>query len=89
VKTFGPLYVDTLKYPSTFKFFPIIDKGWTNETEEPYRKGKCLVFRLPYTITGLIVGIWGKPTNLNEEEALMAALFGHEVSLEEIELEHF
>lgn len=86
MKTFGRLYADKLKYPETFGFFPIVDKGWTHETEEPYRRGTCLVLRFPYTTPGLILGIWGKASNLDEEDALLRALGAREVELEDIDL---
>ena len=68
MKTFGPLYVDTLKYYHT-KFLPIIEVGNTTETEWPYRKSRfCLVFRIPFTIPGYVIGIWRKPIGVFLEE---------------------
>jgi hypothetical protein len=79
----GPLYVQKIEYPHK-KFLPIVEKGWTNEIEEPYRKGSCLVFRIPFTKPGFVFGIWGKPQD--ESEALTAALWGREldVTIEEL-----
>lgn len=57
MKTFGLLYVGSLKYWHK-KFFPLIEVGTTQETEMPYRKGKCLVFRLPFTHPGFFIGVW-------------------------------
>ena len=79
----GPLYGHTLKYPHRHAL-PIIEKGWTHEIDEPFRRGSCLVFRLPFTKPGLVVGIFGAPQD--EDEALTAALWGREldVSIEEL-----
>lgn len=56
MKTFGPFYFGKLRYWHK-KFFPIIEIGSTQETELPFRRGKCLVFRLPFTETGVYAGI--------------------------------
>ena len=57
MKSFGLLYVGTLKYWHK-KFFPLVEMGTTQETEMPYRKGKCLVFRFPFTHPGFFIGLW-------------------------------
>ena len=57
MKSYGPLYAGNLRYWHK-KVFPIIEIGTTQETEMPYRKGKCLVFRLPFTTPGLYLGVW-------------------------------
>lgn len=57
MKTFGLLYVGSLQYWHR-KFFPMIEVGTTQETEMPYRKGKCLVFRFPFTHPGFFIGVW-------------------------------
>lgn len=57
MKTLGRLYVGKLEYYHR-KPLPIIEKGWTQETEEPYRKGICLVFRAPFTLPGVYIGIF-------------------------------
>jgi hypothetical protein len=59
MKTFGPLYVGTLQYWHK-KALPIIEVGITQETESPYRKGRCLVFRFPFTHPGYYAGIFYK-----------------------------
>jgi hypothetical protein len=55
--TFGPLYVGKLRYWHK-KALPIIEVGSTQETEYPYRKGKCLVFRAPFTEPGYYFGVF-------------------------------
>lgn len=79
----GSLYVDTLKYPHR-KAFPIAETGWTNEIEEPYRLGSCLVFRFPFTKPALVVGWWKYAQD--EESALTQAVAGREmqISLDEL-----
>jgi len=56
MRTFGPLYAGTLNYWHK-KALPVVEVGSTQETEIPYRRGKCLVFRAPYTIKGFYFGI--------------------------------
>ena len=54
----GPLYGDVLQYYHR-NLFPIIEKGWTQETEHPFRQSKiCLVFRFPFTKPGFVLGVW-------------------------------
>ena len=75
----GKFYADTLKYPHR-NFLPIVEEGWTQETEDPYRKSAfCLVLRFPFTRPGLVLGIWGKPVN-DEETALAQAMDARELS---------
>jgi hypothetical protein len=56
MKTYGPLYVGTLRYPHK-KFLPVTEIGTTQETEIPFRRGKCLVFRAPFTTKSFYVGV--------------------------------
>lgn len=55
--TYGQLYGGKLEYYHR-KPLPIIEIGWTQETDHPYRKGSCLVFRLPFTKPAVYVGKW-------------------------------
>ena len=75
---FGPLYVQLIGYPHR-KPLPIIEKGWTHEIEEPYRRGSCLVFRVPFTKPGFVVGKWAEAQT--EDEALTAAIWGRELDV--------
>ena len=79
----GPLYVTGLTYPHR-KPLPILEKGWTHEIEEPFRRGSCLVLRLPFTKPGLVIGWWVE--SQNEDDALTAAIWGRnlDVSVEEL-----
>lgn len=56
MKSFGPLYAGKLRYWHK-KVFPIIEIGTTQETESPYRRGRCLVFRFPRTTPGYYIGV--------------------------------
>lgn len=57
MKTYGPLYVGKLEYYHRNPL-PIVEVGTTQETEVPFRKGKCLVFRVPFTLPGYYIGVW-------------------------------
>lgn len=83
MKSFGPLYVDVINYP-IYKNYPIAEIGWTNETEEPFRKGTCLVVKPPLTHKALVLGVWGK--SQEESAALSQAVEARplDVSPEEI-----
>ena len=59
MKTLGPVYVGKLKYYHR-NLLPVVETGTTQETEFPYRKGKCLVFRLPFTYPGFYMGLLRK-----------------------------
>ena len=59
MQSLGPLYVGTLKYYHR-KFLPVVELGKTQETDFPYRIGRCLVFRLPFTLPGFYIGIFFK-----------------------------
>ena len=82
MKSFGPLYVTTVKYPKRF-IYPFFEVGWTQEIEEPFRYGRCLVLRAPYGKLGIGFGIWFK--RKEEDEALFGAIQAREVDLDELE----
>lgn len=71
-KDFGRVFAHRMEFPS--KRHPFIERGWTQEIEEPYRRGVSMVFRLPCTTYGVAVGVWQRPRE--EEEALYSALGG-------------
>jgi hypothetical protein len=71
MKSFGPLYVDTIKLKHPVK--PVFEWGWSQETDYPYRESAvCAVFWIPFVPRGYAIGIWGKP--VREEEALGKAV---------------
>jgi hypothetical protein len=57
MKVLGPIYVGKLYYWHRH-LLPIVEVGTTQETDMPYRKGKCLVFRAPFTKPGYYLGLW-------------------------------
>lgn len=68
MKNFGPLYVDKLSYYHK-NLLPIVEVGKTIETEWPYRRSRvCLVFRVPFTLPGYVIGLWRKPEGVVLEE---------------------
>ena len=67
MKTFGPLYVGSLKYWHK-KALPILEIGTTQETELPYRTGKCLVFRVPFTTPGYFAGVFYKKPKIHPDD---------------------
>lgn len=74
----GPLYVTGLKYPHR-KPLPVVEKGWTHEIDEPFRRGSCLVFRLPFTKPALVIGWWLETQD--EDDALTAAIWGRKLDV--------
>ena len=77
MRTFGPLYAGTLEYYHT-KFLPILEIGSTQETEGKYRKGKCLVFRVPFRKPGYYFGVFYKNLfrRYLDEDEIDELLFG-------------
>ena len=45
-----------LNYPSTKS--PLVEIGQTQESEPPWRKGKSLVLRRPFSTRAIAVGVW-------------------------------
>lgn len=82
MKTFGALYVGKLAYYHR-KPLPVIEVGKTQEIDFPYRNGKCLVFRVPFTKPGFYIGVLKQsaidPHRLTDEDIdqlLMNAMRG-------------
>jgi len=75
MKTFGALYGGKLEYWHR-KALPVVEVGHTQETEYPYRKGRCLVFRMPFTRPGYYLGAWVSNPNIHvdDDEAIDALL---------------
>lgn len=74
------VYITTLRYPDK-RNAPLIERGWTIETETPYRRGSSIVFRMPGSRHALVLGVWGSPQD--EDEALRAAIGMRELTPEE------
>ena len=90
MKTLGPIYVQKVNY-SVKSFLPLVELGWTNETEEPYRIGKCLVFRVPFTKPGFVLGLWVDRLKdvTGEDDALIRALEGRILNINSDEIENW
>lgn len=74
MQTFGPLYVGKLRYWHK-KALPVLEIGSTQETELPFRIGKCLVLRIPFTTPGYYFGVFYKRANINvDDEVAVDAL---------------
>lgn len=69
MKTLGPLYVGKLRYWHK-KAFPILEIGTTQESEYPFRKGKCLVARAPFTEPGYYFGIFYHNPKIDHDDDL-------------------
>lgn len=67
MRIFGPLYVGKLQYWHK-KALPVLEVGTTQETEMPYRKGKCLVARIPFTHPGYFLGVWIKNPKIDWDD---------------------
>lgn len=61
---------------------PIFHRYPSHEVEEPYRWANPLIIRIPWTEYGLVVGLW-RTTNRTEEQMLVAALQGRQMTDEE------
>jgi hypothetical protein len=77
MKTLGPLYAGRLEYYHN-RMFPVIEIGSTQETEMPFRKGKCLVFRVPFTKPGWYAGIFYHNPKIEvwDDEGIDEILYG-------------
>lgn len=77
---------------------PLMHRAVTEELEEPFRRGRAVVVKLPWTDVywslnwtvwvpnAVVVGFWMRPTDIEEPEALMAALEGSvlDIDIDEI-----
>lgn len=66
----GPIFVHSIWLKEGA---PLAHTAPTNELEEPYRRSKSLIIRLPFTNRGAVFGWWRK-TGRDEEEALREAV---------------
>lgn len=64
------IYAHLMEYPT--KKFPVIDVGDTQEIDWPFRTGKAIVTRIPFTRRAVVIGRWiGSST---EHAALTSAI---------------
>lgn len=66
-------YVQKLYYIT--KPAPLVDMVATNEIHPPYRTGRALALRVPFTKIALILGRW-VDAHRSEQDALLAAMRG-------------
>jgi hypothetical protein len=94
MKNIGPLYVGKLEYYHR-GLLPVVEKGWTQETDHPFRQGSCIVFRFPKTYPGFFIGLWKKGSAIAEfdEEGvvdrLTNALKTRDMGLQAFEIEEW
>jgi hypothetical protein len=67
MRTRGALYGGKLEYWHR-KALPIVEVGTTQETEYPFRLGKCLVFRVPFTHPGFYLGAWVSNPRIHRDD---------------------
>lgn len=63
-------FVHAMAYPD--RAFPLIDRGETQEIEEPYRYGRSWVIRIPWSRHALVTGKWTREET--EDSALRRAI---------------
>lgn len=78
----GPkIYAHRMEYPS--RDFPIMERGDTQEIDWPFRTGKAIVARLPFTRRAVVLGVWvGQQF---EDEALTDAIKARSIDYGSIE----
>lgn len=72
VQTHGDYFWHSIRLK---KKSPLFHRWPTYEAEHPYRQSNSLIFRLPWSEKGLVVGKWGKETG-NEDTALLGGMGG-------------
>lgn len=68
----GRLYLTHMRY-LTRKGMPLAERGWSTEVEDPFRRGRCLVLRVPFTKFGIVLGLWGRA---GDEDSRLAEAIG-------------
>jgi hypothetical protein len=64
------IYSGLHKYPTKGFLKPglIFETGKTREIESPFRKGRCLIVKLPGLRYGLKLGVWTHNPRIDEED---------------------
>jgi len=79
-KNAGSLFTHTMEYPTTN--YPLVEKGYSQEIDHPFRKGTSIVVRIPFTTKAIVFGKWGEIQD--EDEALRDAIGARDISFGEI-----
>lgn len=80
-KDIGNLYWHPLTYP--YKPKGLFEKAHTQELDAPFRRGYGVAFRLPFSKSAIVLGIW-KKTGYTESEALTYAIKGRGLPKSEV-----
>lgn len=65
-KELGPVYIGWVRFDRRFRP-PLVEPGWSNEVEPPFRRGRCISVRVRPGLC-VVLGIWFRPKILPAEE---------------------
>jgi hypothetical protein len=80
-KDVGNLYWHPLTYP--YKPRGLAERADTQELDSPFRRGKGIAFRVPFSRKAIVVGVW-KKTGYTESQALTYAIKGRGLKKSEV-----
>lgn len=78
----GAAFVQRLYYHSDNP--PLLALTGSQEIEPPYRSGRCLVVRLPFSTRAVAVGLWLRQRS--EKDALLNAMSGRVVQDNDVDM---
>lgn len=81
----GPLYVAAQVLPGRVGI-RLAARSVSAETEPPYRRGSCLLVRLPRTRLVLVLGWWSNPSDDVQDDVLAEALGYRTVEEDELDV---
>ena len=82
---FRSFYWHSINYG--YKPKELFEKAESREIEPPFRAGKGLAIRFPFSKRGLVIGLWRK-TGLSELQALTYAVNGRGLNKDEVNWDH-
>jgi hypothetical protein len=71
-------FTHTLRYPTKRRIWSWVETGESQQTEEPWRTGKSLVFSVPWKYTARVLGVW---VGTADEEAFHNAAGTREIKI--------
>lgn len=80
-KDVGNIYWHSLTYP--YKPKGLVERADTQELDHPFRRGKGIAFRVPFSRKALVMGVW-KKTGYTESQALTYAIKGRGLQKSEV-----